>query len=79
MERHPHPFWRTILTEDNADEVWCLVRLLILIVFVVVIGLAIFMVLTGQPFDLPAFVQAVAVLITAAGAAIFLNGRSEAQ
>lgn len=70
-------FWRTILTEDNANRVWCLVRVAILVILFVIVAMAVRLIETRQPFDLPAFVQSLAVFIAAAGAAIFLNGRSE--
>lgn len=70
-------FWRTILTEDNANKLWCIVRILILVTLIVIVALAVRLVETRQAFDLAAFVQALAVYIAAAGCAIFLNGRSE--
>ena len=73
------PFFRTLLTEDDDNQVWCPVR----IAFWSAFGL--FMVLCliayvakGQPFDPVAFGAGAGGLITGAGAGIFFNGRSDA-
>ena len=73
------PFFRTLLTEDDDNQVWCPVRIGFFVAFgfmhAMVAG-AVF--IKGQPFDTVAYGTAVAALLGGAGAGIFFNGRSDA-
>lgn len=73
-----NPFLRTILTEDDANQVWCPLRTAFVIVLVNGLALADIAVLVkGAPFDPIAYGAAFGALLTGAGAALFFNGRSD--
>lgn len=72
------PFFRTLLTEDGANEVWCPIRIAFWIVFALFVVLCVVAyVVKGQPFDPIAFGTGAGGLITGVGAGIFFNGRSD--
>jgi hypothetical protein len=69
---------RTILTEDDANKVWCPLRIAFGVVLLNGLVLAnIAVLLKDQPFDPLAYGTAFGALLTGAGAAIFFNGRSD--
>jgi hypothetical protein len=71
--------WRTLLTEDDDDQVWCPVRIAFWIGFFLFLGLAVSSyIVKGQAFDPVGFGAGLGGLITGVGAGIFFNGRSEA-
>lgn len=73
------PFFRTLLTEDDDNQVWCPVRIAFWIVFALFIVLCVYAyVIKAQAFDPVAFGAGAGGLITGAGAGIFFNGRSSA-
>lgn len=77
MTASKHPFFRTMLTEDDADSVWCPMRVAFWIGFLTLIVLVFYSVIVkSQPFDVVAFGTGAGGLLTGAGIAIFFNGRS---
>ena len=73
-----HPFFRTLLTEDADDQVWCPLRIAFWIAFIIFIALMIFAVVwRGAPFDPVAYSAGAGGLLVATGGAIFFNGRSD--
>lgn len=72
-----NPFLKTLVTEDDANEVWCPIRLAFVFSFFALHGFTAIAILHGQPFDPVAYGAAVAALTGGAGAGIFFNGRSE--
>jgi hypothetical protein len=72
-------FFRTLLTEDDANQVWCPMRIAFWVAFALFVVLCLYAyVVKGQSFDPVAFGAGAGGLITGAGAGIFFNGRSSA-
>ena len=72
-------FFRTILTEDAENQVWCPLRIAFWIAFMLFIVMTIYSVVwRGAPFDPVAYSAGAGALLVATGGAIFFNGRSEA-
>lgn len=73
-----NPF-RTLITEDDDDQVVCPMRIGFWISFVSLVFLAVYaVVFKGQPFDPANYGMGVGGLLVGAGAAIFFNAKGGA-
>lgn len=71
-------FFCVLLTEDADNKVWCPLRIFFFAAFVAFLALSIFaVVVLHQAFDTAAFAGGASALLTSAGVAIYLNGRSD--
>ena len=72
-------FTRSLLTEDDADKVWCPVRLLFVAGTLVYLGLAIVTVaVLKTPFDYLAFGTGFGGIMGGSGAALFMKAKGGA-
>ena len=73
-----HSLLRTLLTEDADDQVWCPLRIFFVAAFVAYLVLTIFsVVILRTPLNAAEFAGGASALLTSAGVAIYLNGRSD--